>query len=278
MTLLPILTAVSALAAASQTGTPPPLPVETEAAPPAVLVRQAPDEVRAEFRQVLTGQPSTVRDVLRLDPGLMQNEEFLSAYPGLQDYLATHPDIVRNPVYYVGEAPRTSSGSRYLVEAVMVMTLILSVTGVVIWLIRTLIDYRRWSRLTRVQTDVHSKLLDRFTNIEDLQAYFESPGGRRFLESAPIPLDGGGVAPGAPANRILWSVQAGFVLALAGAGLYVAIPRVSDPDMADALNVFGTIAVAVGIGFVISAGAALLLSSKMGLIGSSARTPAGGGR
>ncbi len=59
------------------------------------------------------------------------------------------------------------------------------------WLIRTFIDYRRWLRLTRIQTDAHTKLLDRLTSNEDLMAYIQSPSGRRFLESAPIALDGG---------------------------------------------------------------------------------------
>jgi hypothetical protein len=255
--------------AGAQTQTPG-LPGAPPEAPQAEPVAQDPNEIRSEFLQVLRGQPSTLGNVLRLEPSLMQNEQFLASYPGLAEFLAAHPSVVRNPVYYVGEAPRGSGGPRPL-EAVMIITLFLSVTGGVVWLTRTLIDYRRWSRLTRVQTDVHSKLLDRFTNLEDLQAYFESPGGRRFLESAPIQLDSGGAAPAAPANRILWSVQAGFVLALAGGGLYLSIPRITDVGVADALNVVGTVAIAVGIGFVLSAGAALLLSRKMGLVGGGSR-------
>ena len=47
--------------------------------------------------------------------------------------------------------------------------------------------HRRWSRLSKIQTDVHNKLLDRFTSNEDLLAYIQTPVGRKFLESAPIP-------------------------------------------------------------------------------------------
>ena len=39
-----------------------------------------------------------------------------------------------------------------------------------------------------MQYQVHNKLLDRFTSNEDLLAYVQTPAGRRFLESAPIPL------------------------------------------------------------------------------------------
>ena len=41
---------------------------------------------------------------------------------------------------------------------------------------------RRWQRLTKTQTDAHSKLLDRLTSHEDLLAYIQSPAGKRFLE------------------------------------------------------------------------------------------------
>ena len=94
------------------------------------------------------------------------------------------------------------------------------------WLIRTFIDYRRWLRLTRIQTDAHTKLLDRLTSNEDLMAYIQSPSGRRFLESAPIALDGGGSKPvSAPVSRILMSLQAGVVLVAGGFGFIFASGR-----------------------------------------------------
>ena len=64
------------------------------------------------------------------------------------------------------------------------------VTGVLVWLVKTLVDYRRWYRLSKVQTEAHNKLLDRFAANEELLAYIGTPSGKRFLESAPIMLDG----------------------------------------------------------------------------------------
>ena len=78
--------------------------------------------------------------------------------------------------------------------------------GLIIWISRTVIDYRRWNRLAKVQTDVHTKLLDRFTSTEDLLAYIQSPAGAKFLESSPIRLDAGSRSLGAPLGRVLWSV------------------------------------------------------------------------
>ena len=64
----------------------------------------------------------------------------------------------------------------------------LVVTGIVVWLIRTIIEKRRWNRVSKTQSDVHTKLLERFTTNEDLLAYIQTPVGRRFLESGPAPL------------------------------------------------------------------------------------------
>jgi hypothetical protein len=45
--------------------------------------------------------------------------------------------------------------------------------------------------LSKVQTEVHTKIVDRFTANDDLLAYIQSPAGSKFLESSPIHLDAG---------------------------------------------------------------------------------------
>ena len=70
---------------------------------------------------------------------------------------------------------------------------------------------------------------------------------------------------GAPVNRILWSVQVGVVLAAGGLGLWVAKGSVID-EAAQALNVVAVLAVALGIGFVVSALVAYALSRQLGLL------------
>ena len=56
-------------------------------------------------------------------------------------------------------------------------------------------------------------------------------------------------AVGAPVNRILWSVQAGVVLAAGGLGLWFAKASVIE-EAAQALNVVAVLAIALGVGFV----------------------------
>ena len=92
----------------------------------------------------------------------------------------------------------------------------------------------------------------------------QTPAGRRFLESAPIALDPASRPLGAPFSRVLWSVQAGVVLALGGVGLLF-ISRRAIPDIAQGLSAIGVLALALGAGFILSAAIAYLLSSRLGL-------------
>jgi hypothetical protein len=165
---------------------------------------------------------------------------------------------------------RLESMWRETVDGLQAVAIAAIVFGAITWLIRSLIDYRRWLRLVKVQTEVHSKLLDRFTGHDDLLAYVQSPAGSKFLQSSPIALDAGMRSMGAPLGRILWSVQAGVVLTAAGIGLQFVSREVSD-EASQMLHAMGVLGVALGLGFVIAAAVAYLLSQKLGLIATAAR-------
>lgn len=92
-----------------------------------------------------------------------------------------------------------------------------------------------------------------------------TPAGRRFLESAPIPLQDPQHSIAAPLSRILWSVQAGIVLLVVGIGLMQVNGRLSD-EPAHVFNVAGVLTLALGGGFIVSAIAAYGLSRKLGLL------------
>jgi hypothetical protein len=70
---------------------------------------------------------------------------------------------------------------------------------------------------------------------------------------------------GAPFSRILWSVQVGVILLLAGAGLLFLSSRMNS-DAALFFMVFGVLSLALGGGFVASGGAAWALSKRLGLL------------
>ena len=225
---------------------------------------------RAELSELLDRYPPALKTVLQLDPGLLGNQSYLATYPALTSFLNAHPEIARSPEFYIGSAP----GPRPEPELEMWQNVLGGLAvflgfgmaiGLVTWVIRTWIDFNRWSRLAKVQSDVHTKLLDRFTANEDLLAYIQSPAGAKFLESSPISLDAGPRSVAAPLGRILWSVQAGVVLAAAGIGLRVAGGLITG-DARYPLDVLGILAVALGVGFAISAIISFVISQRLGLI------------
>ncbi len=134
----------------------------------------------------------------------------------------------------------------------------------VVWLIRTVVEQRRWYRTSKVHTEVHNKLLDRFTTNEDLMTYIQTDAGRRFLESAPLSIEAAPRQVGAPFSRILWSLQVGIVLATGAFGLLFVSGRVIQ-EIAQPIFAFGVLALTVGVGFIVSAAASLVLSRRLGL-------------
>jgi hypothetical protein len=247
-------------------------------------------ETQRRLYELLQGYPPSLGQVLSLDPTLLTNQAYLEPYPALAAFLSQHPEIAHNPGFFLGgfQVSRRFDYNepkmvvlRTVQEAlagVAILISFLAVIGAITWVLRSVIEHRRWLRVSKTHTDTHTKLLDRLTSNEDLLAYMQSPAGRRFLEAAPIPLDPGPRALSAPLGRILWSVQAGFVVAFAGGGLMYSSTRfASSSTFAEIelpLFVVGATAVAIGVGFVISSIVAYALSRRLGLLTSTETGPA----
>jgi hypothetical protein len=230
-------------------------------------------EVRNELQQLLREYPPTLAQVLRLDPSLLTREGYLAPYPSLAGYIAQHPEIPLQPVFYLGSPEfenenRDAPVAREVRQALVNLIVLGGIVAVLLtfaWVVRTAVDHRRWLRVSKTQTEAHSKLLDRLTSNEDLLAYIQSPAGQHFLQSAPIPLDARPRSIGAPFGRILGSVQAGIVLAVVGIGLWFA-RNLLVVEISAAVGMFAVLTLALGMGFVLSAGAAYLLSQRLGLL------------
>lgn len=282
--VLAVVTALSLVPDATAAQRPAPQPVREA---PASAVPQdtgaaptlAAEEVRQQLERLLAQYPPSLARVLRLDPTLLVNQEYLQPYPALAAFIAQHPEVPHNPAFFLA---RYEGGSFYRADpkdraiemwndalrGVAVGVIFAAIGGMLAWLIKTVIDHRRWTRMLKIQTDAHTKLLDRFTSNEDLLAYMQTPAGRRFFESAPIPIESP-KALSAPIGRILWSAQVGAVLTITGLGLEVVAARAIE-EVAQPLAAVGVVVIALGIGFGVSAFMAYVLSRRLGLIGDTA--------
>jgi hypothetical protein len=230
---------------------------------------------------LMSRMPPNAKAVLSLDPSLLSNDAFMAPYPGLAAFAKSHPEIQKNPGFYIPQPetherdrdPRaqTLEFSRDILAGLAVFTGLGIAASILVWLTRTFLDYRRWSRVTKAQNEFHSKLLERFSANSELLNYVQSPAGQKFLESSPINLDAATPrSMGAPLGRILWSLQVGVVLLAAGIGLQVATGQVI-AEAAEPLHVLAVLCMALGGGFVVSAGASFVISNRLGLIDSAKR-------
>jgi hypothetical protein len=268
-TALALLAALAAaLPAAAQTAPP-------EAAPPDSR------ETRNALYRILDRVSPELGMVLKLDPALVGNQNYVAAYPELAAFLAQHPEIAAHPGYFFEDVafppPRidVDSPQRMVMDILGASAALIGFLAVVFtlaWLVKSLMAQRRWSHVMRVQTEAHNKLLDRLGSNEELLTYIQSSAGRRFLESAPIHVDEAHPGPRAPIARLLWSVQAGLVLVAGGIGLQFVSTGVP-PGGAEPLSALGILAIAVGVGFVLSAIVAFVVTRKLGLWSPAAAAP-----
>jgi hypothetical protein len=285
------LTAASALAAQAQPVAPaaparaaaPARPHAVTPAPADGTTRIASDEdaqqTRENLRNILRRHSPSLADVLRLDPSLLSSDAYLAPYPDLASFLALHPEVVRNSGFFVGTSrpewdQNVSQRSTIrdvdeMFAALLVFSGVVTFMGLVGWAIRTLVEHRRWLRVSKAQTDAHAKVMDRLTSNEDLLAYMQSPAGRRFLEAAPLGVEGVR-SMGAPIGRILFSAQVGTIAAFVGMGLLFVSNRVAmNPSISEAAPfpfTAGVVMIAVGVGFLVSSGIAYALSRRLGLL------------
>jgi hypothetical protein len=258
---------------------PKPAPQAVQAAP---LDDRGARDTREWLNKVLEQYPPSVRDVLRIDPSLLSQPDYLATYPTLAAFLEQHPEVAHNPAYFVGTADRRSDDGRApdvriesirawqnFAEMIPVVAIVFIITSALAGLIRTFIDQRRWKRAAQMQMDMQNKLVDRFSGGNELLAYLQSPAGRGLADiHAPLamPVSLGSRMMDAPVSRIFWPLQAGIVVTAAGIGLHFLGNRIGITEMSEPVSGFGALVVAIGIGFIVSAVASFFLSHRLGLV------------
>jgi hypothetical protein len=231
----------------------------------------------------------TLTTVVSHDPSLLSNQEYVSRNnPQLAAFLAAHPEVARNPEFYLfshlkhedGQPDEalekavwpdvyraqnpSSSFERVWSDLIPLLAFACGLVAIIL-LARKFNENRRWSRIFNMQSDVHGRLIERFTSNQELAVYMQSEAGRKFLEAAPIPVafDQHQRVPSAIA-RVLTPLQAGIVMVLLGLGLLSL--QQAGPDTQIPMRILGTLVLAPGIGFIISAGVSWFLAQRLGLM------------
>jgi hypothetical protein len=144
----------------------------------------------------------------------------------------------------------------------------LCILGALLWVVRVVLENRRWGRRINMQSDTHAKLLEmleKFSSNEELLAYMRSEAGKRFMDAAILSSEPQESPRNNPLlNRVLTPLQAGIVLLLAGAGVWTV--HIQTGAIHTGLGVLGMLGLLVGLGFIISAIVAWALGRHLGLL------------
>ena len=244
----------------------------------AASLNQNANDTRRQFYKILDQYPPALGRVLRLDPTLMTNPAYLASYPNVAGFVAQYPDIPRNPGFYLerydpnysyNEPPDARREAirmwRGVIEFAGAFTVFCVIAFALFSLIKYIVEYRRWHRISKVNAEVHNKILDRFGSNEELLAYIDSPAGRRFLEATPIAPNAMPARVAAPFGRILLSVQLGVLLIALAVGLWVVSNR-SIEEVQQLLVGLSVVGFCLGVGCIASAAASYVLSRRLGLL------------
>jgi hypothetical protein len=262
-------------------------PAAPQVPPQVVLSNKDIAGVQRQLIELLRLSP-TLTTVVSHDPSLLSDQEYVSRNnPQLADFLAVHPEVARNPDFYLFTHMSPQDGSpdealnrevwpevyRYqrhtgfdeLLSDSPPLLAFGAFLCAAIWGIRVFVENRRWSRIFKLQSEVHARLIDKFSTNQELAAYMQTEAGRRFLEAAPIPLNDETArrVPNAVA-RVLTPVQIGTVLILLGIGFLLLRNVGTDYDIP--MRVLGVLILMPGIGFILSAGLTWFLAARMGLM------------
>jgi len=259
---------------------------------PQVQIEPVPNEAdvaatQSELIKLLRLSP-TLTTVVGHDPSLLSDQEYVSRNnPQLAAFLASHPEVARNPGFYLFSHLNHSDGSpdealerevwpdvyraqerspwMEFMNNLPPLLAFAAFLVAVLWFTKVFLENRRWNRVSKLQSEVHGRLIERFGSNQELASYMETEAGRKFLEAAPIPvnIESGQRVPNAVA-RVLTPLQVGIVMVLLGIGCLLL--RHASPDMEIPMLVLGTVILMPGIGFIISAGTTWVLAGRLGLM------------
>ena len=207
-----IFSAVAALSLAAA-----PLAVaQTHFAPTAAAQSPSENDVadaQQQFLHLLRLSP-TMTAAVAADPSLLSDQQYVDrSNPELAQFMASHPDIARNPEFYLFSKLNSPDGDREkalqrviwpdlvpsqqqessapkFIEKLTPIIIVPSIFLAFVWIIRIFVEGHRWNRAFKQQSEVHARLIDKLGTSQDLAAYIETESGKRFLMASPLALGG----------------------------------------------------------------------------------------
>ncbi len=231
----------------------------------------------------------TMTAAIAADPSLLADQTYVArSNPELAQFMASHPDIARNPEFYLFSklnpsdrhrdqalqrviwpdltpADHEPSQASAIVHDLVPIVLFPVFFLAIVWVVRIFVDSRRWNRTFKQQSEIHGRLIEKLGTSQELVAYMETEAGKRFLMASPIAAgpEFGQQMPNT-VSRVLTSLSTGIVLALVGVGFLLL--RNAGPDTPEPMLIMGTLLLMPGIGFILSAGVTWVLAKRLGLM------------
>ena len=276
-------------------------PAATKVQPSAAPISdQELSDTQEQLTKLLRMSP-TLTSAVAADPSLLSDQVYVDrSNPELGQFLLSHPDVARNPEFYLFSNLNSRDGRRdqalkrevwpelsqeggvpfnpnlhEIAGDLAGLTAFACFLVALIWLIRQFLENRRWSRIFKLQSEVHGRLIEKFSSTQEIAAYMDTEAGKRFLEAAPIPLgfEQEQRMPNVGA-RVLVPLQIGVVLVLLGCGLLFL--RGASADLNIPMLVLGPIVLMPGVGFILSAALTWEMARRLGMIPDNAPKPQDG--
>jgi hypothetical protein len=280
--LLATILAASSMAAVTQSA-----PAQKKPSPAAVTQESKDKDieaVRSELLELLRLSPK-LTTAISADPTLLADEAYVSrSNPELAEFLRNHPEVVRNPEFYLffpnlfpakggrqrfeaavwpelqgfGGLPNGGRGGGNEAQIIAFLIFVLILVAL-LWTFRVVLEHNKWNKLSKMQNELYCKLLDKCNTNEELLASFRSSAGKPLFDLTTIEPRAANTL-----TRVFLPLQFGIVLTLAGGvSLSFLYSRAGDARLFLGL---GTLVFALGIGLIISAVASYLLARHLGLL------------
>ena len=143
-------------------------------------------ETQKQLIQLLRLSP-TLTTVVSHDPSLLANQDYVSRNnPQLAQFLDAHPEVARNPDFYLFTHVHPDDGTpdealeravwpemhprndgwdaNDVVGPIAALLAFACFLGALTWLVRLFLENRRWARIFKLQSEVHGRLIDKFSS------------------------------------------------------------------------------------------------------------------